>query len=605
MLRRASAVCGLVPKMLALTIVGHLAAVVPTQAREPIHGLAMHGAPLHPRGFTSFSAVNPDAPKGGRFVQGVQGSYDSVNPFIIRGVAAAGVRDNVTESLLARGLDEPFTLYGLIAQSIELPDDRSEVTFNLDPRARFSDGHPITADDIIFSFNALREKGRPNHRAYFKKVADVQRVSDRKIRFMFADGGDRELPLILGLMPVFPAHVLTPETFEQTSLEPFIGSGPYKMARIDAGRAIVYARDPNYWGRDLPVNRGRYNVDELRFEYFRDNNVMFEAFKNGDIDVRFEDDPALWSQGYDFAAIKDGRIVKTELETFQPAGMSALVFNTRRPLFAHPKVRQALIQMFDFEFANRSLFNGLYKRTQSFFERSMLSSVGRTADGEEVRLMAPYRDTVRPDVMDGSARLPETDGTGRNRVNLGKALALLTEAGFTTVEGKLIDPATKRPMAFEILVSSIQKVLPSFVADLARIGVTATIRQVDQAQFQARLRIYDYDMIPNFWASSLSPGNEQTFRWSGKVAKEEGSFNFAGVDQPAVDAMIDAMLSADTSEAFTSSVRALDRVLRSGDYVIPLYHVPRLWVAHARRIKYPPRLPLAGLAPDTWWVEGK
>jgi peptide/nickel transport system substrate-binding protein len=581
---------------------GHLAAVAQTKG-EPVHGLAMHGAPLHPPTVTNFVAVNPDAPKGGRLLQGVQGSYDSVNPFIIRGVAAAGVRDNVTESLLARSLDEPFTLYGLIAQSVELPSDRSQVTFNLDPRARFSDGHPITADDIIFSFNALKEKGRPNHRAYFKKISEVVRVTDRKVRFVFADGGDRELPLILGLMPVLPAHLLTNETFDQTTLEPFIGSGPYKMARIDPGRTIVYERDPNYWGRDLPVNRGRFNVDELRFDYYRDNNVMFEALKNGELDVRFEDDPALWSQGYDFAAVRDGRIVKIELETFQPAGMSALVFNTRRPLFANAKVRQALVQMFDFEFANRSLFNGLYKRTQSFFERSMLSSAGRPADAEELRLLAPFASAVRPGILDGTARLPETDGTGRNRANLGKALALMTEAGFVTVDGKLIDPATQRPMAFEILVGSLQKVLPSFVADLARIGITATIRQVDQAQFQARLRIYDYDMIPNFWPSSLSPGNEQTFRWSGKVGKEEGSFNFVGVDNPGVDAMIDAMLAATTPEAFTSAVRALDRLLRSGDYVIPLYHVPKLWVAHARRIKYPARLPLAGLAIDTWWVD--
>lgn len=565
----------------------------------------MHGAAKHPANFPHFDAVNPTAPRGGRIVQGLQGSFDSVNPFIIRGVPAAGVRDFVIESLMTRGLDEPFTLYGLLAESIDVPEDRSQATFTLNPKAAFSDGRPVTAQDVLFSFNVLRDKGRPNHRSYFKRVTKAEALSERQIRFVFDGGGDRELPMILGVMPILPSHKLTPETFDQTSLEPMIGSGPYIMARIDAGRAIIYARNPNYWGRDLPVARGRYNFDEVRFDYYRDNNVMFEAFKNGDIDVRFEDDPALWSQGYNVPAVSDGRILKAELPTGQPAGMTGLAFNTRRPVFANPAVRAALIQSFDFEFANKSLFNGLFQRTQSYFERSQLSSAGKPADTEERQLLAPFQASVKPEILAGTHKFPVTDGSGRNRANLSQVVATLTASGYQVTNGKLIEAKTGQPLAFEILINSASslRLLQGFTAELQRIGIAATIRQVDSAQYQARLRTYDYDMILASWASSLSPGNEQTFRWSGSVADEDGSFNFAGVKNPAADAMIAAMLAATTPDKFVSAVRALDRVLLSGDYVIPLYHIPRHWVATARHIKYPAQVPVSGLATDTWWSD--
>ena len=577
------------------------------QAAEPQHAIAIRGTPKHRAGFAHFDAVNPDAPKGGRLVQGILGSFDTTNPYIIKGVPVEGViaTGNVVESLMARGLDEPFTLYGLIAESLEVPPDRSEVTFNINPKATFSDGHPVTADDVLFSFQVLREKGRPNHRSFYKKVAKAERLSDFKVRFVFENAGDRELPLILGLMPVLPSHLFKAETFEQTTLEPFVGSGPYKMSRVDAGRSVTYVRDPNYWGRDLSVMRGRYNFDELRYEYYRDDTAMFEAFKSGGLDARIEDGASNWFQGYDFAAAKDGRVIKTELDNQQPAAMGGFIFNTRRPVFADSRVRHALVQAFDFDFTNKTLFNGLYTRTQSFFERSMLSSVGRIADPEERRLLAPFFDAVTPEVLQGTARLPQTDGSGRNRENLGNAVALLKSAGFEQVDGKLVERATGRPLAFEILAVSAgqPRVLLAFKADLERIGVTVTIRIVDSAQFQARLRTYDYDMVQHsWWAASLSPGNEQTFRW---VEKAEGSYNFAGVDNPAVPAMIQAMLSATEPDAFVSAVRALDRVLRSGDYVIPLYHVPRDWFAHASRIHFPAHEPVTGSTIDTWWSEGK
>jgi peptide/nickel transport system substrate-binding protein len=578
----------------------------PTSARaEPTHAIAMHGTPKHPANFAQFDAVNPTAPRGGRIVQGLLGSFDSINPYIIRGVPAAGVRDNVTESLMTRGLDEPFTLYGLLAESIDVPEDRSQATFVIHPKATFSDGHPVTAKDVVFSFEVLRDKGRPNHRSYFKRVTKAEALSDRHVRFVFDGGGDRELPLILGVMPILPSHIMTAETFDQTSLEPMVGSGPYTISRIDPGRAIIYARNPNYWGRDLAIARGRFNFDEIRFDYFRDNNVMFEAFKNGDIDVRFEDDPALWSQGYGVPSVADGRIIKAELATGQPAGMTGLAFNTRRPMFANPAVREALIQTFDFEFANKSLFNGLYKRTESYFERSALGSSGQPADDEERRLLAPFPQNVKPEILGGTFKFTVTDGSGRNRTNLQQAIAKLTASGYQTSNGKLVDAKTGQPLAFEILVSSASnlRLLQGFTAELQRIGIAASIRQVDSAQYQARLRTYDYDMILASWPSSLSPGNEQTFRWSGSVADEDGSFNYAGVKNPAADAMIAAMLAATTPEKFVSAVRALDRVLLSGDYVIPLYHVPRHWVATARHIKYPAQVPVSGLTTDTWWSD--
>jgi peptide/nickel transport system substrate-binding protein len=572
---------------------------------EPAHAIAMHGAPKWPANFTNFDAVNPDAPKGGRIVQGQLGSFDSLNPFIIMGVPASGIQNNVIESLMMRGLDEPFTLYGLLAESIDVPQDRSQATFAINPKARFSNGRPVTADDVLFSFNVLREKGRPNHRSYFKRVASAEKLSDLSVRFVFDGGGDRELPLILGLMPILPAHLMTVETFDKVSLAPMVGSGPYVISRIDAGRAITYTRNPDYWARDLAVSRGRFNFDEIRFDYFRDTNVMFEAFKSGSIDVRFEDDPALWSQSYDIPAVRDGRIVKAELQTFQPAGMTGLMFNTRRAIFANPTVRRALIAAFDFEFANKSLFNGLYKRTESFFERSILSSGGRPADAEEQRLLAPYAASLKPEIMAGTYRLPVTDGSGRNRANLSHAVALLTDAGFVSQGGIVADPTTGKPFAFEVLVNSSThlRLLQGYAADLKRIGIAATIRQVDDAQYQSRLRTFDFDMIVANRPSSLSPGNEQTFRWSGSVANQEGSFNYPGVNTPAVDAMIAAMLAANSPDQFISAVRALDRVLLSGDYVIPLYHVPRQWVASGRQLAYPAQVPVTGLTTDTWWSD--
>jgi peptide/nickel transport system substrate-binding protein len=594
----------LLAQLVTLTMAAALAGTC-AFAADPQYGIAMHGVPKEPVGFAHFPYVNPDAAKGGKIVLGQSGSFDNLNSMIVNGEPAAGIREFLVEPLMARSLDEPFTLYGLLAESIEVPDDRSEITFNINPKARFSDGKPVTADDVLFSLNILREKGRPNHRTYFKKVKTAERLSDLKVRFVF-EGQDRELPLILGVMPVLAKHAFDPETFETTTLKPFVSSGPYLITQVQPGASLTYTRDPNYWGRDLPVNRGRFNFDEIRFEYYREPAALLEAFLTGSIDVRSEDDPARWAEGYDRPALKDGRMLKAEFATGLPAGMMGLAFNSRRAVFRNPAVREALTQVFNFEWVNRNLFHGLYKRTESFFERSYLSSIGRPADAHERALLAPFADAVTPAILEGSFRQPASDGTPNNRNNAKTAYDALIKNGFKLDNGVLRD-TEGIPLTFEILAGSSaqERLLLSYANDLARLGITAKVRVVDSAQYQSRLKNYDYDMIQFPWPSSLSPGNEQLFRWSSKVAAQPGSFNYPGVESPAADAMIEAMLTANTAEDFASSVRALDRVLLSGHYVAPLFHVPKQWVAHWAHMKYPSKTPISGYNLDSWWMDKK
>ncbi len=598
---------GLIPAAAGAMLAGLVLGAAAASAQAGAHALAMHGEPKYPAGFEHFAYADPAAPKGGRVVLGQTGSFDTLNPLIIRGEPVAGIREWVYETLMARGFDEPFTMYGLIAKTAEMPPDRSSVTFHLDPAARFSDGKPVTADDVIFSMEVLRERGRPNHRNSYKKVTRAERLSDHAVRFVFDDSGDREMPLIMASMPVLPKHLLTPETFDRTTLQPIVGSGPYTIAAVDPGRSITYRRNPDYWGRDLPVNRGRFNFDEIRYEYFRDMSVQFDAFKSGLIDVRTEDDPKLWSSGYDIPARRDGRILTREIETGLPAGMAAFAFNIRRPVFQDPRVRRALLLLFNFEWVNKTLYHGLYKRTESFFERSYLSSAGKPADARERELLAPYPGAVLPEVMEGRYRMPVSDGTGHNRENAREAFRLFGEAGYVIENGLLVHKETRQPLAFEILAGSTvqQRLIASFVSDLAKLGIRARLRVVDSAQYQSRLKDYDYDMIQTAWPSSLSPGNEQVFRWDSRNADVPGSFNFVGVKSPAVDAMIKRLLEARTDEEFTSAVRALDRLLLSGHYVIPLFHASRQWVAHWRHVKGPQRFPLWGYNLDTWWIDGQ
>lgn len=589
---------------LLISLAGSLVAVAGAQAQTPQHGIAMHGTPKYPADFTRFDYVNDRAPLGGEIKLAAIGGFDSLNPMIVRGSSAAGIRWHVFESLMGRAYDEPFSLYGLLAETITTPDDRSWVEFTLRPEARFSDGQPVTVDDVIFTVETLRDQGRPNHKFYYGKVASMEKTGDRTVRLTFTDEGDREMPLIMGLMPILPKHVYEGQDFTRTGLTPMIGSGPYTIGNVDPGSSITFVRNPDYWGKDVAVARGHNNFDRIRYDYFRDANASFEAFKSGEYTLRIEDDPTRWSTGYDVPAVKDGRIIREQLKTSTPSGMRALVFNTRRDVFSDIKVRKALGLMFDFEWINKNLFYGLYTRTQSFYDNSDLSSAGRPASPAEKALLAPFPDAVTPEIMASGYVAPRTDGSGRNRSQMRDALALLKEAGYTVQDAKLVD-ASGAQFAFEILVASPEdeRLALTFARNLERLGIDAKIRNVDSSQYQQRRQTYDFDMIFNFWSASLSPGNEQSFYWGGDSADTDGTRNYMGVKSEAVDAMIAAMLEAREREDFVTAVRALDRVLLSGHYVIPLYHAPDQWVARWNNLDHPQVQPNF-VRFDTWWAAG-
>lgn len=593
-------------RLTALTLIA-IFSFAASSAAAPLRSIAMHGSPNPALPFDHLTYTNPDAPKGGRITLGETGSFDSLNPLIVKGSPAAGVREFQLETLLARDLSQPFTLHSLLAETIDVADDHKSVTFVINPKARFADRTPVTADDVLFSFDLLKTKGRPNHISSYSKVSAAEKLDQRTVRFSFADANDREMPLIMGLMPILSKAATRADTFDQTSMTPLLGSGPYTISRIDPGRSLSFKRDPDYWGKDEPVNKGRFNFDEIRFDYFREGTAMIESFKSGSIDFRLEEDPSTWASGYDFPAVRDGRIQKLELDLGIPAGMSGLAFNTRRNVFKRREVREALIGLFDGEWINRILYDGLFKRTQSYFERSYLSAAGKPASPREQELLAPFSDEVKESVLAGTYALPVSDGSGHNRDNQKAAYALLQKAGFVVRGGRLVDAATGIPFTFEILAQNKTPLtlLNSYARSLEPLGITARIRLVDSAQYQARLTSYDYDMIYTTWASSLSPGNEQWFRWASKSADVQGSFNYVGVKSPAADAMMGQLLAAESEEDFTAAVRAFDRVLVSGDYAIPLFFPPRQWIAHWSRLKHPEKSPLTGwaVAIDCWWAE--
>jgi peptide/nickel transport system substrate-binding protein len=577
------------------------------RAAEARHGIAMHGEPALPAGFARLPYADPAAPKGGRLVQGVLGTFDSLNPFIVKGIAPQSIRGYVVESLMARGYDEPFTLYGLIARTVETDAQRSYVTFHLDPAARFSDGKPVTVEDVIFSWQLLRDKGRPNHRTYYAKVAKAEAIGERAVRFDLSGSEDRELPLILGLMPVLAKHAVNPETFEDTSFHAPLGSGPYVVGEVDPGKSVTLKRNPAYWGRDLAVNRGFWNFDEIRFDYYREANSHLEAFKRGLYDVRNEHDPGRWQTAYDFSAVRDGRVIKEALPTGVPKTSSFFVFNTRRAMFSDIRVREAILLLFDFEWINHSYFFDLYRRTASYFDGSELSSHGRPADGRERALLAPFPNAVRADVLEGTWSPPVTDGSGRDRATLRRALDLFTAAGYELRGTELVERTSGRPLTFEILVTARdeERLALLFTQSLKRAGIAARVRMVDAVQYEGRRLIYDFDMIENRWDQSLSPGNEQAFYWGSAAADQPGTRNYMGVKSPAVDAMIAALLKAESREDFVAAVRALDRTLLSGFYVIPLFHLPAQWIARWTRIGRPAATSLYGYLPETWWREPK
>jgi peptide/nickel transport system substrate-binding protein len=567
------------------------------------YAIAMHGAPALPANFTHMPYANPDAPKGGRLVQGLLGTFDSLNPLIVRGLAVQQIRGFVVESLMARGNDEAFTLYGLLARSVETDEARSYVTFRLDPRARFSDGQPVLADDVLFSWTLLRDHGRPNHRQYYSKVAKAEAPDPLTVRFDFGGANDRELPLILGLMPVLPRHAVDVATFEETSMSQPIGSGPYRVSAVKPGASVTLTRNPDYWGRELAVNRGLWNFDEIRLDFYREANGQFEAFKRGLYDFRVETEPLRWHDGYDFPAARNGEVIRDTIKTGMPQPSEFLVFNTRRPVFSDIRVRQALTLLFDFEWINRNYFFGLYGRSASFFAGSELSAYGRPADERERELLKPYASHIPSDILDGSYRLPVTDGSGRDRATLRSALNLLSQAGYDLDGTVLRQRSTKTPLAFEILVTTRdqERIALAYMRDLKRAGIEASVRAVDAVQFDQRRLGFEFDMIQNRWDQSLSPGNEQSFYWGSEAADNQGTRNYMGARDPAIDALIAAMLEAREHANFVSAVRALDRTLMSGFYAIPLFNVQEQWIARWNRIERPSATALTGYLPETWW----
>jgi peptide/nickel transport system substrate-binding protein len=574
-----------------------------TLSAEESYAIAMHGAPALPADFTHMPYANPDAPKGGRLVQGFLGTFDSLNPLIVRGLAVQQIRGFVVESLMARGNDEAFTLYGLLAKTVETDDARSYVTFHLDPRARFSDGQPVLAEDVLFSWALLRDKGRPNHRQYYSKVVKAEAPDARTVRFDLDGANDRELPLILGLMPVLPKHAVDVATFEETSMSPPIGSGPYRVSAVKPGASVTLTRNPDYWGRDLPVSRGLWNFDEIRLDFYREANGQFEAFKRGLYDFRVETEPLRWHDGYDFAAARKGEVIRDTIKTGMPQPSEFLVFNTRRPVFSDIRVRQALTLLFDFEWINRNYFFGLYGRSAGFFAGSELSAYALAPDDRERELLKPFVAHLRPDILDGSYRLPVTDGSGRDRTTLRRALTLLSEAGYDLDGTVLRQRSTKASLTFEILVTTRdqERIALAYTRDLKRAGIEASVRAVDAVQFDQRRLGFEFDMIQNRWDQSLSPGNEQSFYWGSEAADNPGTRNYMGAKDAAIDALIAAMLEAREHPAFVSAVRALDRVLMSGFYAIPLFNVREQWIARWNRIERPAATALTGYLPETWW----
>ncbi|MEF2553176.1 extracellular solute-binding protein [Aurantimonas sp. A2-1-M11] len=570
----------------------------------------MQGDPALPADFDHLPYANPDAPKGGTMRYGVFGTFDNLNPVIVRGAltTARGLwfdkqfGNLVFEPLMQRSADEPFTMYGLLAETVETDDERSFVEFQLNPQATFSDGKPVRPEDVLFTVEMLREHGRPMYANWLRPAVTIEKVGEHGVRFTFDQTADRETPMLISGLPVLPEHAFDRATFEQTTIEPVIGSGPYVIDTVEPGQRIVYRKDPDYWGKDLPVKQGFDNYETIAIEYFRDANAQFEAFKKGLSHVYIEGDPNHWRTAYDFPAVTKGDVVLETFTSGAPSNMLGFVFNTRRDVFADRKVRKALSMLFDFEWANHNLFYDAYARTGSFFQNSELSSYGRPASDAEQALLARYPDAVEPEVMDGSYAPMQTDGSGSDRKALQAAVTALREAGYSFEGRSLIGP-DGRPLSFEILVQSSEqeRIALAYKRSLDRVGIRATIRQVDDAQYQARKNAYDYDMILATYSASLSPGAEQVYRW-GSVSRDlAGTFNYAGAADPALDDMIGEIVAARSREDFVAAVRAYDRVLISGHYVLPLFHLPEQWLARWQFIRHPETTPLYGYQLPAFW----
>jgi len=574
-----------------------------TAPAGPRHGLSMFGDLKYGPDFKHFDYVNPDAPKGGNVTRAAIGSFDNLNPYILKGIPAEGL-GLTADTLLRSSDDEAFAEYGLIAESVEIAPDRDAVTFTLRTQARWHDKSPITVADVVFSFETLKEKGHPTFRVYYADVLTAEKVGTHKVRFRFRNGSNRELPLILGQMPILSKAYYTKVDFEKTTLDPPLGSGPYRIENVDPGRAISYARVADYWGADLPVNRGRFNIDRIRYDYYRDSVVAVEAFKAGEYDFRLENVSKNWATAYDFPALKSGRVKKVEIPHEIPTGMQSFAFNTRRAIFEDRRVRQALANAFDFEWTNRSLFYGAYTRTRSFFSNSELASRGLPSPAE-LKILKPYRGRIPEEVFTQTYTPPETKGGGNVRGNLRTAFRLLKEAGWVVRDKVLVNAATGEPFTFEIMLvsPSFERVVLPYVQNLKRLGITARVRTVDPSQYQNRLNTFDFDMVVAGFGQSLSPGNEQRGFWSSAAAETPGSRNLIGIRDPVVDELIASLINAPNRQSLIDRTRALDRVLLWGHYVVPHWYVRHFRVIYWDRFGRPENPPKYALGFNDWWID--
>jgi len=589
-----------------------LAAALPVPTRGPalaqapaprrVHALSLLGEPSLPADFAHFPWVNPDAPKGGEIARTALGSFDSFNGFILRGTPATAT-GFLYDTLLAPSADEAEAAYGHLAGVVELPADGRSVTFEFREGARWHDGRPVTAEDAAWTFRTLMEKGHPRLRAYYADVAEAVAEDPRRVTFRFRGGVNRELPQIVGQLAVLPRHWWEGRDFAVPGLDIPLGSGPYRIERFEAGRSVTLRRVADYWARDLPTMRGRHNADTMRFEYFRDATIAFEAFKAGGVDFRQENVARVWATGYDFPAVREGKVRRDELRHELPAGMQGFVMNVRRPVFADVRTREALALVLDFEWMNANLFYGSYVRTTSYFANSEYASSG-VPEGRELAILDGFRDRLPARLFAEPFRVPATDGSGNNRDNTRRALELLREAGWTIRDRRMVN-AAGAPLSFEILLSdaTFERVALPYVGSLARLGVEARVRTVDAAQYQVRTDAFDYDMTVTLFGQSLHPGNEQRDFWGSAKAEEPGSRNLIGLRSPVVDALVEMIVEAPDHDELVARTRALDRVLLWGHYVVPHYHGRTFRIAWWDRFGRPERNPRYDVGFDSWWVD--
>lgn len=566
------------------------------------HGLTLLGKLKYPAGFRHLDYVNPNAPKGGTVRRYTIGTFDTFNPYIIKGSPAAGV-SQVYETLTASPLDEVSAGYSLIAETIEVADDLSHTTYNLRPEARFHDGTPITADDVIWTFETLKKDGAPFYRFYYKNIARAVKLGPRRVRFEFTGPPNRELPHITGQLPVMSKKWWSTRDFTKTTLERPMGSGPYRIAAFEPGRYVELERVKDYWGAGLPINVGQNNFDRIRYDYYRDQTVALEAFKAGRYDIRNENASLIWATGYDFPARKDGRVKLEEVKHSRPTGMQAFEFNIRRPQFRDPVLREAMAYAFDFEWSNKNLFYGQYARTRSYFSNSELAATMPPSKAE-LALLEPWRGKIPDEVFTKVYTPPSSDGSGNIRANLRTGLRLLKKAGYRIEKNRLFPPGSDTPVEFEILLVSpaFERIVTPFAHNLKRLGITARVRTIDQSQYINRLRSFDFDMIVGGAGQSESPGNEQRDFWSSAAADRQGSRNTIGIKNPAVDALIEKIVDAPDRESLVAATRALDRVLLWNHYVIPQWHVRIDRIAYWNKFGIP-KHPKYGVDTMSWWID--